>query len=318
MTTANRVQFEARSRVVNQLSRILVAVDHSTPARAAFGQALALSQTHGAELMVVHAVPKKRPFRWRARARIELIARLRQTAQAAGVRLSVSVQHGDPTGVILLHARSRQPDLIVVGTHRRTGIDRLRVGSVAERISLNAMRPVLIVPASRGTGPVKAFHHIAVAVDFSAASNRAIEQALALGDGMTPRVTLLHVVPGHSAPGVPRHLYRHGVAEYQNLLLRDAWHRLQAAVPRDAPAAARIHARVVAGDPSVEIARVASEIEADLIVVGATLRGAISRTMFAPTAARVMRRAERPLLVVPEVMSRATSPADTHAQPLAA
>jgi nucleotide-binding universal stress UspA family protein len=36
----------------------------------------------------------------------------------------VSVQLGDPAGVILLHARAKYPDLIVLGTHQRTGMDR--------------------------------------------------------------------------------------------------------------------------------------------------------------------------------------------------
>jgi nucleotide-binding universal stress UspA family protein len=68
---------------VNRPSPIVPAVDFSAAARAAFDQALALSRSQGAELMVVHAVPANQPFRWRARERMRLIASLREMAEAA-------------------------------------------------------------------------------------------------------------------------------------------------------------------------------------------------------------------------------------------
>ena len=135
---------------MNQLTRVLTAVDSSTPAPRAFDHALGVSRMHNAELTVVHAVPGDRSFEWQARQRIAMIEALRQAAEAAGVRFKVSVQHGDPAGVILLHARAKRPDLIVLGTHQRSGFDRFRLGSVAETVTLRASQPVLIVPASGG------------------------------------------------------------------------------------------------------------------------------------------------------------------------
>jgi nucleotide-binding universal stress UspA family protein len=302
---------------VNRPSRILAAVDFSPAARAAFDRALAFSRLQGAELMVVHAVPANQPFRWRARERVALIASLRETAESSGVRFRVSVQHGDPAGVILLHARSRRPDLIVVGTHQRTGLDRLRIGSVAERVALHAAQPVLVVPERGATDTARPFQSIVVAVDFGDASTRAIEQAVALAGHTNGRLTVVHVVPG-SSTGVPRHLYRYGLAEYQQRLTLDAWRRLQAAVPRGATAAAQVHARVVTGDPSTEIARIAAEIHADLIVVGVTQRGAISRKVFGATAARVMRVAEQPVIAVPEIVPPGPVAGDADALPAAA
>ena len=287
---------------MNQPSRILVAVDFSRPGRAAFDQALALSREHGAELTVVHAVPVNRPFSWRARERIALIAKLREIADSRGVRFRVGVQHGDPAGVILLHAQSRRPDLVVLGTHQRTGLDRLRTGSVAERVVSQAAQPVLVVPA-RPTDAIRSFDNILVAVDFSDTSNRAVEQAVALAARSKGRVTLLHVLPG-SPNGVPRHLYRYGAAEYQNGMTRDAWRHLHGVVPRDATVVAQIHARVVTGDAATEIARIAAETDADLIAVGVTRRGALSRKLFGGTAARVMRIAGQPVIAVPESPSR--------------
>lgn len=287
---------------MTRLSRILVAVDFSRPGRAAFDQALSLSRDHGAELTVVHAVPANRPFRRRSRERIALIAQLREIAESTGVRFSVGVQHGEPAGVILLHARSRRPDLIVLGTHQRTGLDRLRTGSVAERVVSQAAQPVLVVPLGNSDG-VRSFDRILVAVDFRDASHRAVEQAVTLAGRSNGRVTLLHVVPG-SPHGVPRHLYRYGAAEYQHGLTLDAWRRLQSVIPRHATPAAQVHARVVTGDAATEIARIAAETDADLIAVGVTRRGALSRKLFGGTAARVMRIAGQPVVAVPEIPSR--------------
>jgi nucleotide-binding universal stress UspA family protein len=138
---------------VKQLARILVGVDYSEPARAAFDRAVALSSVQGAALTVVHAVPTDQSFGSRASERIELTAKLRRLAERSRVALDISVQHGDPAGVILLHALARRPDLIVVGTHRRTGLDRVRAGSVAGRLLQQASQPVLAVPRQAPAPP---------------------------------------------------------------------------------------------------------------------------------------------------------------------
>lgn len=303
---------------MSQLSRILAAVDFSEPARAAFDQALALSRSHGSELTAVHAVPTHLGFGWQARARIRLIAEFRKMAASSGVRFKVSVQQGDPAGVILLHARSRRPDLIVLGTHQRTGLDRMRSGSIAERVALQATQPVLIVPGRRATHTARTFDKIVVATDFSATATRLLEQADALRSHGTSQVTLVHVVADASLPAVPRFLYRLGTVDGHHLLWRDAWRRLQDSVPGAATTGAAIHPRVVSGDPSREIVRIAGQVHADLIVVGVTRRGAISRRIFGSTAARIARIAAQPILAVPERSAGASLAHEDDSQPLAA
>ena len=131
---------------MKQMSRVLAAVDFSEPARTAFEYALALSQRRGAELAVVHAVPAKRPFSWQARERMALMATLRHQADQAGVQFQERIQHGDPAEMILLHAQSAGADVIVMGTHQRSGFNRLRSGSVSHRVTARATVPVLVLP----------------------------------------------------------------------------------------------------------------------------------------------------------------------------
>jgi nucleotide-binding universal stress UspA family protein len=283
-----------------QFSRVLAAVDFSTPARGAFEYALALSHRHGADLAVVQAVPLNQELRWHARERFALTTKLRRRADLVSVQLTDRVQQGDPAKIILSQAHSLHPDVVVMGTHQRSGLDRFANGSVAERVAAKSSVPVLVVPCRRRTVAVEPLSHLAVAVDFSAASNRAIEQALALARRPTDRVTLLHVVPGFSS-GVPPHLYRYGFAEHQDQLLRDGRRRLQLAVPMKRHTPATIHARVLLGDASTEISRVVESIGADLLVVGVPTRGRVAKALFGSTAARLLRASRVPVLAVPEV-----------------
>ena len=299
-----------------KLHRVLAAVDFSEPGRVAFDRALAMSRNHGAQLTVVHAVPTDRRFGWEALQRIALMASLRQAADAAGVPLTVSVQHGDPAHVILLHARARRPDLIVMGTNGRSGFDRFRMGSVAETVALQATQPILVVPSAIGkvADSMTPFKNILVAVDLSDGSSEAIEKALSMADGNS-RLTVVHVVRGMPFSRSFRYPYQLMEPEYQRQVARDAWRRIAEVIPMDATASRRVHARVVTGEPTSEISRIAAEIGADLILMGVTARGALGRLIFGSTAARVIRTAGRPVLALPGLMgdgSAHASEADRH------
>jgi nucleotide-binding universal stress UspA family protein len=288
---------------VIQLSRILCAVDFSRPARAAFARALALSREHNAELTVVQAVPVTEPFGSRGRARMTHISGLRQAAEAEGVSLSVSVQHGDPADVIVLHANARAFDLVVIGTHQRVGMSRLREGSVVERVVQRVMSPLLIVPAvddDGGTVMVPPLGRIVCATDFESASTAALDIALPIAQKAGGRLTLVHVINGVSSESTARFTSRFRVPEYHRFLAEKVWRRLQQVIPPEARQSGSVHARVVIGTPSDEIVRIADEARADLIVMGVTSRGAIGRRLIGSTAARVMRRARCGVLAVPE------------------
>ena len=284
---------------MSRSARILCAVDFSRPAQAAFEHALALSRERNAELMAVHAIPASERFNWRARQRIAKTAALRAAAEAAGVRLRVTEQHGDPPGVILLHANAGRFDLIVVGTHAMS-VEHLRTGSIAEQVAQRAKCPVLIVPmAEDRRESLASFEHILCAVDFTRASEAALGHALELSMGGS-RLTLLHVSRALDPMSASRYAYHFSVPEYARRLQQDAWERLQDVVPLKARTTADIRARVVSGRPANEIVRVASEVDADLIVMGVTARGVLGRKLIGSTASRVIRTAGRPVLAVPE------------------
>jgi len=131
---------------MRNLARILCAIDLEKASEPAFDRALRLAMIGDAKLFLLHATPADVRFSSRARHRLEYLTQLRERAEAAGVKVRVEEQHGDPAGVIVLHANSRNVDIVVLGSNRRRGWQRFREGSVAERVLRRATWPVLIVP----------------------------------------------------------------------------------------------------------------------------------------------------------------------------
>lgn len=135
------------------LARILCAIDLEKASERAFDRALSLARLGDARLIVLHAVPARAPFSSRAAERLQYLTELRQRAEAAGVKVRVEEQHGDPAAHIVLTANARKVDIVILGSNRRRGWQRLRQGSVAERVLRRAAWPVLIVPwDARRTG----------------------------------------------------------------------------------------------------------------------------------------------------------------------
>jgi nucleotide-binding universal stress UspA family protein len=136
---------------------ILVPADFSVCSEDAFQLARALARDYRARLLVLHvATPPpfvtqgelqkvlQRPDGYRG----ELAHRLRQvygTDSPAGAEYRV--EDGDPAAEILRVAREARCDLIVMGTHGRTGWSRFLMGSVAERVVREALCPVITFKA---------------------------------------------------------------------------------------------------------------------------------------------------------------------------
>ena len=278
------------SDVLTKPFRILCAVDASPPAAAAFEQALAMSAQRGAQLVLVHAVSKDRPYSWGAVERVAALAALRERAEGRGVPVRVPVQHGGIPGVILLHARAQAPDLIVLGSHEPVGLARLRFSSIADRVVKGAACPVLLVPAAT-THVTPIFRNIVYAVDLSSRSTAMITNVLPFTDN-NGRLTVLHVL---------RHRYgRFGIARLSRATALGPRQRLQALLDT---LALKSELLVSASAHCVhdEILRVAQERDADLIVLGATRHSGLRQRFLGSTAVRVSRRSLLPVLVLPAI-----------------
>lgn len=94
---------------------------------------------------------------------------------------------------LLKYAKSRQADLIVVGTHSRKGLPRLFLGSFAETLLLRSKIPVLIThPEGKTSGLIQ---NIVFPTDLSAGSRRLFRRALKLAKACRARLTIVHGIP---------------------------------------------------------------------------------------------------------------------------
>ncbi len=140
---------------------ILLATDFSPTSGAAWKRGLSLAKSAGARVLIVHVVPslaQAQSVRWAYRemeAEIRADAQRRLTAlvaraRKAGVRAKSLLLSGTPAhDAVARAARSQRADLIVVGTHGRTGVAGALIGSVAARIVATAPCPVLTVRGRR-------------------------------------------------------------------------------------------------------------------------------------------------------------------------
>jgi nucleotide-binding universal stress UspA family protein len=286
-----------------RIRHILIALDLADHGERVFDEGLRLALRHRSRVTLVHAIERDARFNEHAGPRRATLAAMARRARAQGLRVRVSIQQGDPAGVILLHARARGVDLIVLGTSGRRGLARFRHGSVAEWVVSGAPCAALVVPGTvtpetldRRDGAVLA------AVDLSVGSRAMVEQSLAaarLVGAVGAPVTFLHVVEALPPSATPRYGWRLADPEYRQYLHLSAWRHLQSTIPSAARTAGKTLTRVVAGHPGDQIGAVAEDVAARLIIIGATRTGAWRLRLFEPTAAKVLRTAPCPVLILP-------------------
>jgi nucleotide-binding universal stress UspA family protein len=202
---------------------------------------------------------------------------------------------------VLTQAELVSADLLVLGTHGRSGFERLLLGSVAERIVRKAPCPVMIVPRHAADAapdePVR-FRRILCPVDFSDGAARAVRYAVRLAEEARAQLMPLHVLD------VPQEILTQpasaalDIERIRAAATAEATRQLQALVPDPQPTCT-LKPVVREGAVYREILAVAEQRRADLIVMSVQGRGAVDLMVFGSNTARVMRAANCPVLVLP-------------------
>ena len=137
-----------------QISTILVPLDGSTLAETALPPAVGLAREHGARMVLLraveaHTVPMGDPVQAQVEAVREAegyVDGVRERVRHTGVAsVETSVWYGPPAESIVEAAHYRGADLIVMSSHGRTGLGRLVLGSIAERVLRATRVPILLI-----------------------------------------------------------------------------------------------------------------------------------------------------------------------------
>jgi nucleotide-binding universal stress UspA family protein len=181
-------------------------------------------------------------------------------------------------------------DLIVMGTHGRSGISRFLLGSVAEKVVRHASCSVLIARPNPASTP---FRHLLVPVDFSECSRRAVDQARALALRTGARITLLHVL---ELPMVYRNKPSADLFENVDQRVTAQLHEWAELVERDTQI--EVERIVRTGTPAAQAMGILTEDSSiDLVVVGSHGRTGMKRLLLGSVAEKLVRHAGVPVLV---------------------
>jgi nucleotide-binding universal stress UspA family protein len=295
---------------VLQIRKIVCPVDFSTISKRALDHAAVLARWYDAELYPLHVIPLlPTVFGFPSPVSVAVEPATSEAvvgelttfvADAAAMvkKTTPVVREGSPAVEILHYAAENDADLIVIGTHGRTGFERFMLGSVTEKVLRKAPCPVLSVPPhSEGQPESPVFSRILVGTDFSEPAGRGVEHALSLAQEANARLTLLHVLdwlPGKELDRYPQF----DADAYKRALTRDARAKLEQLVPEEARNWCAPELRISCGKPYREILRIAAEERADLVVVGVRGAGPVDRMLFGSTAQHLVRQATCPVLTI--------------------
>lgn len=217
------------------------------------------------------------------------------------VPLSLRVLSGEPAHEIVDLSLELSPEVVIIGTHGRTGLKRWLIGSVAERVVQHARCPVLTVPpGTPASETAMNISKILVPVDYSPGSKVALEYALSLADKLGAQLTVLHTweVPPMLRPDITvwsgqvtanladhvQHEAEKGMKEF----LADA----------KADANPRVSSLVQGGQASSTILATAESGKFDLVCMGTHGRSGLAHLVLGSVAERIVRHSKCPVLTV--------------------
>lgn len=292
---------------MKSIDKILVATDFSEPSDLAVRQAMHLARHVGAELMIVHAHAVTAAQSILAQSAhlhsdvIDEVSRravsdahrqleeLYERVTGQGVEVSTALVDSSPAEGVCNAAHNSGADLVVVGSHGRSGLSRFLIGSVAEKILRTWDGDILLSRSAAGAG---GFRHLVVGTDFSPLCGAAVELARQVAARGAP-VELVH------SWQVPYPVSEYSIAlgafdgEIANAVRAqgDQW----ATRYRDPGLDVRFTALV--GAPAPTLVDHVTKVGADLLVLGSHDRRGVGRLLLGSVAERAARHAPCSVLI---------------------
>jgi nucleotide-binding universal stress UspA family protein len=308
-----------------KFNNILCPIDFSETSTRALTYATALARWYDAGLEVLHVVPALEVHGDEARTagadetgpasapgtREQLIERIERAMAAAGgsdLKPGALVQEGRAHEGIVLRARALPADLLVMGTHGRSGFNRVLLGSITEKVLRQVACPVLTVPpaASQKAEGAVAFKKILCPIDYSPSALKALQYALDLARQAGGCVTALHALESmdpedrlEPSPFDPDYEVVLEARRRRQERIEHARRRLRAQLAPEPTTWCDIDASTVAVDRAYKaILQRAEALGVDLIVMGAQGTGGLELMVYGSNTQHVLRAARCPVLTV--------------------
>ena len=290
------------------IKNILCPVDRSPSSLEAFTYAIALARWQRARLNLLEVIEAALPPGGSRVAEDNSVPtdtltalerdlrRVLTARRASDVRVKIFMRRGKVVQEILAQAQASRADLVVIGSHGRGGVQRLVLGSVAEKVLRLATCPVLTIRsgatvARRSRSP---FGTILCATDFSAAANRGVAYAKRLAKEANAKLVVMHAIEWPFEEAVTSG----AVAELRKSIESSARDKLARLLPRSSSDGSGAQAVLTLGKASAAIIKVARARSVDLIVMGVSGRGATDVALLGSTTHQVIREGTRPVLTV--------------------
>ncbi|QLD89584.1 universal stress protein [Natronomonas salina] len=293
------------------IESILVPTDGSESASRAASRAIDLAATLGADLHALSVVdvrevepslalpestnPEKLEEIYVEDAEAAVESTAERAAGQLSTRVTTSVEWGIPFRAITGYVEDKDVDLVVMGTHGRTGLDRVLLGSVAEKTLRASSVPVLLVPKDAHSKAIReeSYENILLPTDGSEGSEKAIDLAVFLGSvyGAT-----IHTVYGIDSDRLSNDVAKSEILGGLEDFGRDAVEKVR---KRARTAGVSVAGTVGSGAPEELILEYTSNHGIDLIVMGTHGRSGIERYLIGSTTEEVVRHADVPVCGVP-------------------
>ena len=214
----------------------------------------------------------------------------------SGLKVRIRLEEGGPPASRILEVATQEAaDLLVVGTHSRTGLARAMLGSIADRIVRQAACPVLTVRPIPERAPRREIRRICYATDFSPTARAAWPWVVAIASAAGAEVDLVHVT---FEPVADRHLPAETIGRMAQFLQEQGRIEVERFLERSTLPRERIHVHLSPGVAGEQIVHQAQERAADLIVMGTHGWSGIVRWMLGSVAHYVIQTAPCPVLTI--------------------
>ncbi len=295
--------------------RILVATDFSECSRVALDICISASKCMKTKLYILHTI-EKFPHDYRHLLSSTTHSNMKQKLEEEAMNkikamlpeellgsedIVPIIRFGKPLSEVIQFAKEKDVDIIAIGTHGRAGVDRIILGSVAERVVRKAHCPVMVVRSRKYIG----FKRIIVPIDFSDCSRIALEYAAATARAHRSKLTILHV---YEESFIEPYVRAANTEEEAQEIIRGIEQvnegKYDEFLKKIDLGGVEYDKLLRKGIPSNEIVETAREQQAQLIVVGTHGRSGIKHMLIGSDAEEVVRNAPCDIVVVkPEKFS---------------